>query len=55
MEKLKDRPNDYLIRDENPLLLKYVSEESPISPVEFMKGLLQGVFMASGFNCQVNY
>lgn len=37
------------------MLLKYVSEESPISPVEFYVGVLQGVFTASGFNCKVAY
>ena len=39
MEKLRDRNNDYLIRDENPMLLRY-SAESRISAASFMVGKL---------------
>jgi hypothetical protein len=52
---LKDKQYDYLIRDESPLILKYVGEESQVSPVSFMVGILQGVFEVAGFQCKITY
>lgn len=55
LERLKDRPQDYLIRDENPLLLKYVSEEGGLSAASYIAGILKGAFNSSGFPCKVSY
>lgn len=56
LEKSKDQPNSYMIRDEDPFTNTFISvpkDASRFNPASFVAGIVRGALDSAGFACTV--